>query len=125
MSKLQILNIFKLALTFTIIDSGYLYSMSGNFQNMIKNIQGSKLKLRIIPTILCYLFLVSSLYYFIEMKNRKVIDAFLLGLFIYGVYETTNYAILDKWNPYIALIDTLWGGILFASSFFIYKKFIK
>ena len=125
MSKIQILNIFKLALTFTIIDSGYLYSMSGNFQNMIKNIQGSKLKLRIIPTILCYLFLVSSLYYFIEMKNRKVIDAFLLGLFIYGVYETTNYAILDKWNPYIALIDTLWGGILFASSFFIYKKFIK
>tara|TARA_Y100000389_G_scaffold84757_4_gene81445 strand:+ start:686 stop:1063 length:378 start_codon:yes stop_codon:yes gene_type:complete len=125
MNKIDMLNIFKLALTFTIIDSGYLYSMSNNFQNMIKNIQGSKLKLRIIPTILCYIFLVSSLYYFVEMKNGKVIDAFLLGLFIYGVYDTTNYAILDKWNPYIALVDTIWGGILFASTFFIYKKFIK
>ena len=42
---------------------------------MIKNIQGSKLKMRIIPTILCYIFLISSLYYFIEMKNQKEIDA--------------------------------------------------
>ena len=125
MNKINIFNIFKLGLIFTIIDAIYLYSMSNKFQNMIKNIQGSKLKMRIIPTILCYIFLISSLYYFIEMKNQKEIDAFFLGLFIYGIYETTNYAILNKWNPLVALVDTIWGGILFSSTFFIYKKFIK
>tara|TARA_E500000178_G_scaffold323361_1_gene348882 strand:+ start:85 stop:486 length:402 start_codon:yes stop_codon:yes gene_type:complete len=125
MNKINIFNIFKLALIFTVIDAVYLFSMSNNFQNMIKKIQGSKLKMRIIPTVFCYIFLISSLYYFVEMKNQKVIDAFFLGLFIYGVYETTNYAIIEKWNPFIALIDTVWGGLLFASTFFIYKKFVK
>ncbi len=125
MNKINVFNIFKLGLIFTVIDAGYLFSMSKKFQNMIKKIQGTKLKMRIIPTVLCYIFLISSLYYFVEMKNQKVIDAFFLGLFIYGVYETTNYAILNKWNPLIALVDTIWGGILFASTFFIYKKFVK
>jgi uncharacterized membrane protein len=41
-------------------------------------------------------------------------DAFILGIVIYGVYETTNYAIFDKWNIQALTLDTLWGGILFA-----------
>jgi len=43
-----------------------------------------------------------------------VFDAFLLGVFVYGVYETTSLALLRKWRPTTVLIDTLWGGILFA-----------
>ena len=41
-------------------------------------------------------------------------DAFLLGIVIYGVYESTNYAILKNWNIKAVALDTLWGGILFA-----------
>ena len=76
MNKINVFNIFKLGLIFTVIDAVYLFSMSKKFQNMIKKIQGTKLKMRIIPTVLCYIFLISSLYYFVEMKNQKVIDAF-------------------------------------------------
>ena len=52
--------------------------------------------------------------YFIIDKKKSIADAFLLGIVIYGVYESTNYAILDKWNTKAVAMDTLWGGILFA-----------
>jgi uncharacterized membrane protein len=41
-------------------------------------------------------------------------DAFLFGLVIYGVYETTSYTIFKKWSPTLATIDTIWGGVLMA-----------
>jgi len=116
----MILDIVKLSIIFTLIDSVYLYSMSSKFQKMIKNIQGSELKMSIMPTLLCYIFLIFSLYYFVVSKKQKVLDAFLLGLGIYGVYETTNLAIFKKWEPIIGIVDTIWGGILFSLTYFIY-----
>lgn len=118
----MIFDLVKLSVIFTLIDSVYLYSMSGKFQSMIKNIQGSELKMQILPTIFCYIFLVFLLYYFIIYKKQTVLDAFLLGLAIYGVYETTNLAIFKNWNPVIGFVDTIWGGILFSLTFYIYKS---
>ncbi len=118
----MIFDLVKLSVIFTLIDSVYLYSMSGKFQTMIKNIQGSELKMQILPTIFCYIFLVFLLYYFIIYKKQTVLDAFLLGLAVYGVYETTNLAIFKKWDPVIGLVDTIWGGILFSLTFYIYKS---
>jgi len=116
----MILDIVKLSVIFTLIDSVFLYLMSGKFQKMIKNIQGSELKISLIPTILCYIFLIFSLYYFIVSKKSSITSAFLLGLSIYGVFETTNLAIFKKWDPVIGLIDTLWGGVLFSLTYYIY-----
>ena len=118
----MIFDLVKLSVIFTLIDSVYLYSMSGKFQSMIKNIQGSELKMQILPTIFFYLFLIFLLYYFIIYKKQPVRDAFLLGLAVYGVYETTNLAIFKKWDPIIGLVDTIWGGILFSLTYFIFKK---
>ena len=116
----MILDIVKLSVILTLIDSIFLYSISGKFQKMIKNIQGSELKMNLIPTILCYIFLIFSLYYFIVLKKESLTSAFLLGLSIYGIFETTNLAIFKKWDPIIGLIDTLWGGILFLLTYYIY-----
>ena len=121
----MIKDIIKIGLLFIIIDSFYLYSMKDNFNDLVKSIQGSDLKLEILPTIFCYLFLIGSIYYFLIYKKGNNLDAFLLGFFIYGVYETTNLAIFKKWNYKIALIDTLWGGILFMTTFYIYNNFLN
>ena len=59
-------------------------------------------------------FLILGLNYFIIKPRRSVQDAFLLGLVIYGVYETTNWALFSNWSVISVIIDTLWGGILFA-----------
>jgi uncharacterized membrane protein len=64
------------------------------------------------------LFLVGGLNYFILHAHNKVMDAFILGLVIYGVFENTNLALFKKW-PTMVILDTLWGGILFASTTYI------
>ena len=118
-------NLLLLGIIFILVDAGFLYLMSNNFQSMIKKIQGSPLSMKIIPTIACYLFLISSLYYFIIYKKGSLFDAFLLGFFIYGVYETTNIAIFKDWNIYVGLIDLTWGGFLFLITTYLYINSIK
>ncbi len=118
-------NIILLAVIFVLVDVGFLYLMRNNFQTMVNKIQGSPLKMKLIPTIACYIILVSSLYYFVIYKNGSYLDAFLLGFFIYGVYETTNMAIFKDWSPIVGLIDLSWGGFLFLISTYLYKKSVK
>ena len=38
----------------------------------------------------------------------------LLGLVVYGLYNYTNLAILDKWSSTLSIVDTLWGGVIFG-----------
>jgi len=101
---------------FTLIDFLYLSNMKNTFSSMIQKIQGTKIVFQWIPALLCYIALVFGLWYFIIREKKSILDAALLGWTIYAVYETTNLTILSKWNPIVALIDVLWGGILFATT---------
>jgi uncharacterized membrane protein len=104
------------------LDFVYLSTMKGYFMNQVKNVQGSALKLNYFGAALCYVFLIAGLNYFIIKPRKSVSDAFLLGLVIYGVYETTNYALLSNWSIITVIIDTLWGGLLFASTAYVVEK---
>ena len=59
---------------------------------------------------------------FIVKDKKPVIDAFLLGIVIYGVYDATNMATIAKWTWKTVIMDTLWGGVLFATTYYITKK---
>lgn len=103
------------AIIFILFDSLYLRYMKNYFLNQISRVQnGKKANIRFLGAGLTYLFLIFGIFYFIILPKHSVKDAFLLGLVIYGVYETTNYAIFTDWSIFTVLIDTLWGGILFA-----------
>ena len=113
------------AILFVLIDSIYLYNSSKHFNKLIKKIQNSNITLDLYAVILCYVFLVFCLYYFIIKDNRSVFDAFLLGIVIYGVYETTNKAIFKSWDWFSVFMDALWGGILFATTTYLTYKINK
>ena len=121
----MIKNIILLGLIFVLVDAGFLYLMSNSFQSLIKKIQGSPLKMNLYATLACYIVLVSSLYYFVIYKKGSYLDAFLLGFFIYAVYETTNMAIFKDWSISIGLIDLSWGGFLFLITTYLYKNSVK
>jgi uncharacterized membrane protein len=121
----MIKDIILLAVIFVLVDAGFLYLMSNNFQTMVKKIQGSPLKMELLPTVACYIVLVSSLYYFVIYKKGSYLDAFLLGFFIYAVYETTNMAIFKDWSISVGLIDLTWGGFLFLITTYLYKNSVK
>ena len=107
------------------LDSIYLSSFSQFFNSLITKIQGSKIQFRLSGAILCYIFLIFGLNYFIIHPRKSVMDAFLLGLIIYGVYETTNYTIIDKWSIPAVVIDTLWGAILFTLTTYITYNLLR
>ena len=113
------------AIIFVCVDAVYLNLLKGYFNRQVENIQGSKIEFNLLAAIICYILLIIGLNYFIIRPRRSVNDAFLLGIVIYGVYETTNWAIFKKWSPLSVIIDTLWGGILFAITTFIVNKLRK
>lgn len=92
----------------------YIGAQYKYFREMYAGIQKSPLQINFIGAGLCYFVLTFLLYYFILSKKGKILDAFLLGLAVYAVYETTNYATFKNWPLYMVLVDTLWGGVLFA-----------
>ena len=110
------------AILFVAIDGIYLNLMKNYFSNQVQKVQNSPIKMNIIATFICYIFLITGLNYFIIGPKKKPSDAFLLGLVIYGVYETTNWALFQKWSVLTVLMDTLWGGTLFALTTYIVQK---
>tara|TARA_B100001093_G_scaffold517686_1_gene600020 strand:+ start:2760 stop:3131 length:372 start_codon:yes stop_codon:yes gene_type:complete len=121
----MIKNIILLAIIFILVDAGFIFLIRNTYESMIQKIQGSLLKMKLIPTIACYIILISSLYYFIIHKKGSYYDAFLLGFFIYGVYSTTNMAIFKDWSLKVGLIDLTWGGFLFLITTYFYKNSVK
>lgn len=116
------MNIVLLALVFLFVDALYLTSTTNHFRTLVKNIQGTPLKLNIFSTILTYISLVFGLWYFIVREKRPISDAFLFGLAVYSVYEFTNKAIFNKWDWGTVIMDTIWGGILFSSTTYLVYK---
>jgi len=117
-------NIAAITVILLALDFMYISATRNMFEIQIADVQRVALQIRPLGGLLCYLLLVIGLYYFIVREHRPVFDAFLLGLVIYGVYETTSYALLKKWKWNIVLMDTLWGGILFALTTFITYKVV-
>ena len=107
------------AILFIFIDSVYLQLIRSYFEKQIQDVQGSAIKVNFLGVALCYIFLIIGINYFIIKPRKSVTDAFLLGIVIYGVYETTNYALFKKWSLLTVFMDTLWGGVLFAATTYI------
>jgi uncharacterized membrane protein len=107
------------AIVFITVDFIYLNIIKDYFNNQIKIVQGAEVKVNFLGAAFCYIFLIIGINYFIIKPRKSVSEAFLLGLVIYGVYETTNYALLKNWSIITVIMDTLWGGTLFAITTYI------
>ena len=108
-----------------VLDFTYLYLFKDFTLPLLKSIQKADVTVNIMSALMCYILLVSGLYYFIIKNSASIKDAFLLGVLIYGVYETTNYAFFKDWSLLLVILDTLWGGILFSTTTFLYYKIAK
>jgi len=102
------------AFLIVIIDTIYLNAMKDSFGSMVTSIQRVVMKVKLLPAILCYLLIIFGLNYFILNKRQGILEAFLLGFVIYGIFDMTNMALFKKYKWNLAIIDSLWGGVLFA-----------
>ena len=93
-----------------VLDFIYFYANQKMIMNQLQHTP-FRAKINKIGAFFSYIILIGGLYYFIIRKKRPLYEAYLLGITIYGVYNSTSYALLD-YSPYLAIIDTIWGGLL-------------
>lgn len=105
-----------------ILDSLYIGLQIPMFKKLYQNIQKSPLEVKPLGVIACYTLITFILYHYIISIKKSVKDSFILGVCVYGLYDATNYTLLTNYPLHIALMDILWGGILFALTTFIYYK---
>jgi uncharacterized membrane protein len=105
------------------LDFIYIYATFNEFRLQIAEVQRVVLQVKYLGAILCYFFLIFGLYYFILREHKSVFDAMLFGFVIYGVYDTTTYAVLKKWKLKLMIMDTLWGGALMGLTTWLTYKF--
>jgi len=81
--------------------------------------QGEALAPRWGAAILVYLLIPGGIVLFVRPllgANATSLQAFgwgaLFGLVLYGVYDLTNLAVLDKWTLRMTLADIAWGCVL-------------
>jgi uncharacterized membrane protein len=98
------------------LDAVYLSATRTMYEDQVRRVQKSAMVLRLGSVVACYALVIFGLVWFILLPGRPVLDAFLLGLVVYGVYETTTYSILTQWDFRSVAIDTVWGAVLMATT---------
>jgi uncharacterized membrane protein len=121
---MQLKQVLVSGVIFLMFDSIYLYTISDFFNQVVKEVQGEKIQMNLVGAIFSYLFLIFGLNYFILDQRKSLKEAFLYGFVMYGVYETTNYALLKKWSPLAVLMDTFWGGCLYLLSTYFTRRIL-
>ena len=110
---MDLLLLAKIAAVMLILDGMWIYTIAGNaFSSMVQNIQGSAMKIRPGGAIAAYIAMILLFNQFITNESSGW-DAFLLGFLAYAIYDGTNYALIDKWDLKTAVVDSVWGGVLF------------
>ena len=98
-----------------VVDGLYLYHVGISiFKANVELIQKAPLKANVYGAFLSYVCVIGALNYFIILQNKSPFDAFILGIFLYGVFDMTNVAMFTKYSWKTAIFDTFWGGKLFA-----------
>lgn len=108
-----------------VVDGLYLYNIGISiFKANVELIQNAPLKANVYGAILSYVCVIGALNYFIILQNKSPLDAFILGVFLYGVFDMTNFAMFTKYSWKTAISDTLWGGTLFAFTTWVTYKLV-
>ena len=119
------LSLFFAFVLFIVLDAVFWRFNNSLIETQVIDIQRVALQVKPLGAILAYLFIIAGFYWFILKEHRPVLDAAILGAFVNGVYEFTNYSILKKWNLKMVLVDTVWGGFLWGFVAFMTYKFEK
>lgn len=103
------------------VDFLYLSFSAGYAKAMFERIQGSPMRMNYIAAAVVYFALA---YLLTRPYVDSSVTAFGLGAATYAVYDFTNLATLKNYTVQFAIMDTLWGGSLFAIAHFIYSTLL-
>ena len=106
------------ALTFTCLDLLFLGPVMGSFY---RELMGPLMAEPVVvdAAIVFYLFYLAFVVGFAVIGATSAKDAFLrgagMGLFAYGTFELTNWAVIQDWPAGLIVVDMVWGTFLTGS----------
>jgi len=119
--NVDIKGISTIAATMLVLDIAWItLFMNKMFTPMIEKIQRKSLTMRPLGGILAYGAMIGLFSIFKDDLTPQ--KAFLLGAGVIMTYDFTSYALFSDWDLKIAAIDSMWGGILFLLTYFVFKK---
>lgn len=103
----------KASIYFIILDFIWIFLNRKLYNDLSYSIQNDYIKLKKIKLIsffIAYFFLLYGLNYIVIPYNIPVE----YGMTVYGVYSFTNHILFNNYSFNLAIIDTLWGIILYS-----------
>ena len=114
----QLTQLLTAAILLVVADLPWLMVSAPYVKDMVQRIQGSPLRLAYLPAVVVYLAMA-----YLLLQTKTPLEAFYTGAATYAVYDFTNLATLKNYDMSFAIVDTLWGGVLFALVRFILNRF--
>lgn len=112
--------ILTVAVLMIVMDAVWLYARAAVSGTMIAALQGSPLSIRWPAAALCYVVMIAGLWWFAVRSvpdwQTAACSGGALGALVYGVYDLTNHATLQRFPLSYALADWAWGTFLFATA---------
>ncbi len=109
-------------LSLLVLDFMWLkFYMASQYAELVPAIQGSKMITNIPYAIGAYTLMVVLLLNVVLKYNLSYFDTFIFGFCVYGVYDLTCGAIFKNWDFKLALVDMIWGGIVYTSAHYLAK----
>ena len=115
-----------------VLDFTWIFLNKNMYDQMVKNVQHSTMmNVRMISAILAYILMIVGFIFIIvpqivqiNKNKNKFVTALryggLFGLVVYGIYNTTNYAIFTDYPLHVALMDTAWGVSVYTLTTYIF-----
>ena len=113
----QLTSLATAAVLLVLFDLPWLMVSGPYVMDMVQRIQGSPLRLAYLPAVVVYVAMA-----YLLLQTKTPLEAFYVGAAAYAVYDFTNLATLKNYDFSFAVVDTLWGGILFALVRFVLNR---
>ena len=111
----EVLRILALAGLIAVLDIPWLYIQAPWVQEIVRDIQADRsMNVRLWAAIPVYLAIAYAV-----TQVSSAPRAFLLGLSVYALYDFTQIVTFDKYPVMFAILDSLWGGLLMALTWWI------
>ena len=106
-----------------VLDGLWIWSNYPMYSRMYAGVQGSPMRVNAVGAALAYAFVFLSIALLVVPRLRKtpgrlwdcVREAGVLGMCVYGIYNFTNLALLRTYSWKVAIVDTIWGGVLYTA----------
>ena len=114
----EFMKILIIAVGIALLDAPWLFIQGSRVQEFVREIQsGRSMDVRLWAGIPVYLALAYML-----TQQPSAPRAFLAGVCIYAVYDWTQVFAFDRYPLDFAIMDTLWGGLLTAFSWWLANR---